>query len=86
MGLPAQGAKAGLIVRTRSDADTVEARSNDVRHHDRAFAPGAQYVSTSYRHPDKRLSDYQSRLPGGAVAVCNPILAAGRCGGIPIEP
>jgi hypothetical protein len=78
--------KAGFIVRTRADADTVEARSNDTARRDAAFASGAQYVWTDYRHPDTRLSDYEVRLPDGAITVCNPVRAKGRCGGIPIEP
>jgi hypothetical protein len=78
--------KAGFIVRTRSDADTVEARTNDISHRDIALASGAQYVSTDYRHPDTRLSSYEVRLPGGAITVCNPVRAAGRCAGMTIEP
>jgi hypothetical protein len=77
--------KAGYIVRTRADADTIEARTNDTARRDAALASGAQYVSTDYRHPDARLSTYEARLPGGAVTVCNPIRAAGRCAGLPIE-
>ena len=78
--------KAGFVVRTRSDADTVEARSNDTARREAALKTGAQYVSTDYRHPDARLSDYQVRLPGTAIAVCNPQRAPERCAGIPIEP
>jgi hypothetical protein len=78
--------KAGFVVRTRADADTVEARANDTRRRESALASGAQYVSTDYRHPEARLSPYEVRLGGGAVAVCNPVRAAGRCGGTSIEP
>jgi hypothetical protein len=78
--------KAGFIVRTRADADTVEARTHDLSRRETALASGAQYVSTDYRHPDTRLSDYQVRLPGGAITLCNPVRAAGRCGGLAIEP
>jgi hypothetical protein len=77
--------KAGLVVRTRADADTVEARSGDVTRRDAALASGAQYVSTDYRHPEPGLTGYQVRLPGEAIAVCNPVRAAKKCGGIPIE-
>jgi Phosphoinositide phospholipase C, Ca2+-dependent len=77
---------AGYVVRTRADADTVEARSNDTTRRDAALASGAQYVSTDYRHPDTRLSGYQARLPDGAITVCNPVRAADKCAGIPIEP
>ena len=78
--------REGFIVRTRADADTVEARSNDTRRRDAALRSGAQYVSTDYRHSDSRFSPYQARLPGRAVAVCNPVRAPRRCAGIPIEP
>lgn len=78
--------KAGFVVRTRADADTVEARTDDTTRRDAALKSGAQYVSTDYRHPDTRLSDYEVRLPDGAIAVCNPVRAPERCAGIPIEP
>jgi hypothetical protein len=78
--------KAGLLVRTRADADTVEARAGDTRRRDAALASGAQYVSTDYRHPDPRWPDYQARLPGGAVTVCNPQRRPERCAGLSIEP
>jgi len=74
------------VVRTRADADTVEARSNDTARRDDALKSGAQYVSTDYMRPDTRLSGYQARLPDGAIAVCNPQRAPERCAGIPIEP
>jgi Phosphoinositide phospholipase C, Ca2+-dependent len=76
---------AGFIVRTRADADTVEARSNDTLRRDTLLASGAQYVSTDYRRPDPRLSDYQVRLPGDAIALCNPRRAPERCAGVPLE-
>ncbi|HEX3918420.1 MAG TPA: phosphatidylinositol-specific phospholipase C1-like protein [Caulobacteraceae bacterium] len=77
--------KAGFIVRTRADADTNEARSNDTTRRDTLLVSGAQYVSTDYRWPDTRLSDYVVRLPGGAIAVANPQRAPERCAGLPIE-
>ena len=64
--------KAGLIVRTRADADTVEARKNETARQAAAFASGAQYVSTDYMLPDIRLSPYQAKLPGGGVARVSP--------------
>ena len=68
--------KAGLIVRTRADADTWEARRNDRAPQTAAFASGAQYVSSDYLHPDKRFSDYETHLPGGGLARPNPVTAA----------
>jgi membrane-associated phospholipid phosphatase len=77
---------AGFIVRTRADAGTFEARRNDTRRRDAALASGAQFVSTDYIWPEPRLhNDYQVRLPDGAAALCNPVRAAGRCAGLPVE-
>jgi hypothetical protein len=63
---------AGLIVRTRADADTAEARANDTTRREAAFASGAQYVSTDYMTPDQRFSDFQVVLPHEAAARLNP--------------
>ncbi len=41
----------GFLVRTRADADTVEARVNDTARARRALASGAQWVSTDTRRP-----------------------------------
>jgi hypothetical protein len=65
--------KAGLIVRTRADADTWEARRNDRARQAAAFASGAQYVSTDYMAPDPRFGPYDVRLPGGGAARPNPV-------------
>jgi len=78
--------EAGFIVRTRADAETIEARSGDTARRDAALASGAQYVWTDYRHPEPGLTDYQVRLPDDAIAIANPVRAAGKCAGIPIEP
>ena len=70
----------GFLVRTRADADTVQARSNDTTQCDKALSSGAQFVSTDYPEPDPRLTDYCVRLPGGVVARPNPVVgeSAGR--------
>lgn len=68
----------GYLVRTRADADTQEARSNDTRRREAAFASGAQAISTDYYVPSTRFdSDYVVRLP--SVARCNPVSAPGPC-------
>jgi len=69
----AAAVKAGLIVRTRADADTWEARKNDTSRQVAAFASGAQYVSTDYLTPDTRFSAYSASLPGGGRARLSPI-------------
>jgi Phosphoinositide phospholipase C, Ca2+-dependent len=72
--------------RTRADANTLEARKNDVGRRDVALTSGAQYVSTDYLWPDPRFpGEYQVRLPNGAAVICNPVRAAGKCGGLPVE-
>ncbi|WP_334164977.1 phosphatidylinositol-specific phospholipase C1-like protein [Phenylobacterium sp.] len=69
----AAAVKAGLIVRTRADADTVEARTNDRARQAAAFASGAQYVSTDYMRPDPRFPAYEARLPGGLTVRRSPV-------------
>lgn len=64
---------AGLLVRTRADADTKEARSGETARREAAFASGAQYVSTDYMWPDPRLGPYRVQLPGGGVARLSPV-------------
>jgi hypothetical protein len=64
--------KAGIIVRTRADADTLEARANDTGRQAAAFASGAQYVSTDYMQPDPRFGPYVAKLPGGGRARLSP--------------
>lgn len=77
--------RQGFIVRTRADADTVEARAADVSRRTAALASGAQYVSTDYYWADPRFPTYEARLPGGAAAACNPLRAAARCDGLAVE-
>ena len=62
----------GMVVRTRADADTVEARSGNLSRRDAAFASGAQYISTDYMTPDLRLGGYTVRLPGGGIGRLAP--------------
>jgi hypothetical protein len=69
----------GYLVRTRTDADTAEARTGDTARRDAAFASGAQIVSTDYEREDPRFPGYVVVLPGGAVARCNPVSAPDDC-------
>jgi hypothetical protein len=73
--------EAGLIVRTRADADTLEAREGKTERRESALRSGAQYVSTDYMKPDPRFGKYSVRLPDGVTTVCNPVRAQKRCGG-----
>jgi hypothetical protein len=70
---------ANMLVRTRADADTVQARSGDTQMRDTALAGGAQFVSTDYEFPDPRFSLYRVRMPGGTPARCNPVTAPPTC-------
>lgn len=63
----------GFLVRTRADADTAEARTNDPRKRERALASGAQFISTDYPAPDLRFSSYSVRLPSDVIARPNPV-------------
>ncbi|MDH3300361.1 MAG: phosphatidylinositol-specific phospholipase C1-like protein [Acidimicrobiia bacterium] len=71
---------AGYIVRTRADADTVEARFGLTVRRDAALASGAQFVSTDYPEADPAFgTGYLVDLPGGDVARCNPVLSPPGC-------
>jgi hypothetical protein len=77
--------KAGFLVRTRADADTVEGRSNDTTRREKAFASGAQFISTDFAEARPDLSVYQVRFPGGIVARSNPISGDPKLVGIDLE-
>ncbi len=72
----------GVIVRTRTDANTVEARSRDYTKAGAAMASGAQAVSTDYYPgaPDPLQTGFTVALPGRAMARCNPLRVAAGCG------
>lgn len=65
--------KAGFLVRTRADADLLDARANDPRRREQAFASGAQFISTDFPEPNPKLSPYVVRFEGGVVARANPV-------------
>ncbi|MCC7374349.1 MAG: hypothetical protein IT581_06820 [Verrucomicrobiales bacterium] len=77
--------KAGYLVRTRADADTRNARWNDVKQRDAAFSSGAQFISTDYPEPNLSWSDYQVRWPTNQVARPNPVSAATLNPGLDLE-
>lgn len=64
--------QSGFMVRTRADANTIEARTGDRRRLDAALASGAQYISTDYYQPRQEWSDYAASLPGGETMRANP--------------
>ncbi len=70
---------ANMLVRTRADADTYDARENDTARRDAAFASGAQLVSTDYEVANPDFGPYVVAIPGGTVARCNPVTAPPEC-------
>jgi hypothetical protein len=71
---------AGYIVRTRADADTIEARYGLTSRRDAALGSGAQFVSTDYPEPNPDFgTGYFVDLPGENIARCNPVLSPPGC-------
>jgi hypothetical protein len=71
---------AGYVVRTRSDADTVEARSGNTVQRDAAIVSGAQWVSTDYPVENPAFgTGYKVTIPDGSPARCNPVNAPAAC-------
>ena len=65
---------ARYLVRTRADAETLQARHNDPLQREKALASGAQFVSTDFPEPRPEFSAYRVRLPNGIVARPNPLV------------
>jgi hypothetical protein len=72
--------RKGYLVRTRTDADTKQARTNDTSRREVALASGAQLLSTDYPASEpSQWTPYSVGLPGGAVARCNPVNGPPSC-------
>ncbi|QMV20247.1 hypothetical protein GOB94_06065 [Granulicella sp. 5B5] len=74
--------REGYLVRTRTDADTKEARAYDTSRRDAMIASGAQILSTDYpaSEPARWEGHYSVALPGGVtVARCDPDNAPAAC-------
>jgi hypothetical protein len=69
--------RQGYLVRTRTDADTKEARTDDTSRRDAMMASGAQILSTDYpaKEPARWPGHYVVTLPGDAIARPNPVNA-----------
>ena len=76
---------ANMIVRTRADADTLQARNNDTTDREAALASGAQFVSTDYEEPNPAFSPYVVTIPDGTPARCNPVTAPADCRSTDVE-
>ena len=68
-------ATQGFLVRTRADADTVEARTGEVTRRDAALASAANWVSTDFPFADARFGPY-AVTPRSR---CNPVTAPAAC-------
>ena len=72
--------RKGYLVRTRTDADTKEARTNATARRDAAMASGAQILSTDYPASEPSIwTGYSVNLPDGAIARCNPVDGPSSC-------
>jgi hypothetical protein len=71
--------RQGFLVKTRADAEGVEARADDHSRAATALASGATVVATDYPVPDPKVGPYVVDLPGTAVARCNPVTAPSWC-------
>jgi len=73
--------RKGYLVRTRTDADTKEARTNSTTRRDTMMASGAQLLSTDYpsNEPARWPGNYVVKLPGNAVARCSPVNTSEAC-------
>lgn len=64
----------GYLVRTRADADTKQARTNDYHDFEAAQASGAQIITTDYYAKSTFFpSEYIIRFPGGGYLRKNPV-------------
>ena len=72
--------KQGFIVRTRADADLIEARNHDTSRREIALRSGAQIVSTDFEAAVPPIGgDYVVQIPGGTPARCDPVNAPKNC-------
>ena len=62
----------GYIVRTRADADTLEARIDSTEKREAAIRSGAQYVSTDFPDPREYFLKFKRLFPKDALVRCNP--------------
>ncbi|HLJ88783.1 MAG TPA: phosphatidylinositol-specific phospholipase C1-like protein [Candidatus Angelobacter sp.] len=78
--------KKGYLVRTRTDADLVQARKNDTSTREAAMASGAQMLSTDFPFSDKADTGYAVDFPQSLIARCNPVSAPSGCKSELLEP
>jgi hypothetical protein len=73
--------RKGYLIRTRTDADTKEARINSTARRDAMMASGAQILSTDYpaSEPARWPGHFTVALPEDAIARCNPVNSSTAC-------
>jgi hypothetical protein len=72
--------KKGYLVRTRTDADTVQGRSGDTKMRDAALASGAQILSSDYYFSEKASwTGFSVNFPKGEIVRCNPVTGPPNC-------
>ena len=73
--------RKGYLIRTRTDADTKEARINSTSRRDAMMASGAQILSTDYpaSEPAAWPGHFTVALPENAIARCNPVNSPAAC-------
>ena len=72
--------RRNLMIRTRADGDTGEARSGDTTKRDAAINSGAHFISTDYPQANPEFgTGYQVTIPGDVTARCNPLNARAEC-------
>jgi hypothetical protein len=74
-----QAVQAGLMVITRADEETREARQNNAERRDAAFASGAQLVQTDFAMADSAIGPYRVSLKDNPNAMCGKDLAPEHC-------
>jgi hypothetical protein len=74
--------RKGYLVRTRTDADTREARTNSTTRRDAMMASGAQLLSTDYpsNEPARWPGHFVVKFPNDAIARCSPANTSEVCG------
>lgn len=72
--------KQGYLVRTRSDENTDQARTDDTTRRDLALSSGAQMISTDYPASEpSQWTKYVVEFPDGLIARCNPVTKPAGC-------
>jgi hypothetical protein len=72
--------KQGYLVRTRSDENTEEARTDDTTRRDLALSSGAQMISTDYPAAEPSpWTKFVVKFPDGLIARCNPVTKPAGC-------